>query len=1371
MKILQNTTIKSYLWVLLCGLSMAVKGQYVGEVPVTLALVRDGGTSCRAIQLSETTYTGVAFELQPQGNAPWASLTQTAVGAKVMLCATAQANPTTALRSTTFVLRRKDTGTAISTITIVQEPGDNQAAAPAAVPQSVVTPRSTNTFNTQNSSGCPYGPEICGGSSGGGGATTNSSCFVNFASNTNAFFDHNAQSRTYTLVYSGGCTSSSVSSFTFTTSSGAPLPSWISASKVGGNVRVTLTRNNASAARTIVMLVRVNGYSGNLLGIAGTQISQSCQNQGYWYIDRDGDGYGDQASQYYGCRSQGATNHIAQGGDCDDDNANINPTSVWYKDGDNDGFASITRSQCSRPSGTGWTLTVKPLGDCNDGNAGINPNTYWYRNNDGDGFAAERRRQCGQPSGSGWSITVRPLGDCNDNNAAIHPNTIWYGDGDNDGYEASRQQCTAPTGYQLTPTGLPTGDCDDADASERPGAVWYSDSDGDGFRDPDYLLQTLTQCNRPSGGPWTTNSGIDRCPTQANTSNQGCPTSNHFNCNGTVYDPDVSHSYIDLDQSSITMPSGGGDNSVTISFYQYPRTLLDCPVASYDLFLEVPTWVSYSIQPNNRQIDLTVQSNNSSTESRNTQLKLYVNGVEKRTIAVTQDGNNNNGGGGNDGCTVSRSLVVNGVPQSDSALVVSETGSEIVVTYTFSEASCMDNLRLVDLQRPVYNNGEVNFEGLPSGIPVTELGFTATTRSFRINVPFNELEGRTFIVAAASDTDQRDALNPNTIRIYGDPFQLSQATCAYQWYYDSDKDGLGDYGAPPVIACFAPGPDWYNEALDRCPNKPGTAALFGCPPESDNWNTVTSRGFDLANAPKTADKQYFDDLGKLVQQQSWDVATNERWASQTLYDLHGQPALSTLSAPIGNDNTFLYQKGLAKTTANQTYSLYDFEFANKAEPLPLGSAENSIGWYYSEQNNKEAYQDVTDYPFVRSVYSELNPGTVLSTLGGNKVDTDGDGTVDGWAQAYSFTMPASDELGLGVAFGNFSYYSLKTTKTVTRDVHGNENVIFTDTDGKVLAAARSGTGGTTSNPMSIAIGEQGFVDIHIPEGITGFSTSNNSALTVYDLITETEKNNLAALPPGFYRVAVTNPESYIHNSISVSYRVNYYDYTLNEYDEADRLVKSYQPLGNSKANKPFTTYDYNSLGQLIRTHSTDEGQAEFIYREDGQIRFSQNSEQAKVNEVSFTDYDPQGRPVESGVMTNANFSTLNGTSASGSQKKEQQKTYYDFLPQNSGITSVLPTGYQNPAFLSGNVAVTERDNGDYRTFYSYDVYGRVAWLVQYIAGLGTKTMDYGYHPVTGLVTEVTYQKDQADQWIHRYSYNARDQLSKVETSANSSTYT
>nr|WP_176619859.1 RHS repeat-associated core domain-containing protein [Allomuricauda chongwuensis]NVN18057.1 hypothetical protein [Allomuricauda chongwuensis] len=641
---------------------------------------------------------------------------------------------------------------------------------------------------------------------------------------------------------------------------------------------------------------------------------------------------------------------------------------------------------------------------------------------------------------------------------------------------------------------------------------------------------------------------------------------------------------------------------------------------------------------------------------------------------------------------------------------------------------------------------------------------------------YQNFEGNTFTYAPQQKTDQPEAHQI----IEGGDVDMSTAIAGTQNHYQWFKDGQPINGAPDspnftiVNAALEDAGTYHCEmtsdivdglVLARHNIELTIEAIVSGEHPDEDWNMITVWEYDLDNNLKGNSRRYYDDLGKHVQTQSWDAVTKAIWGQATLYDFQGRPALSSLSAPLTEQNVFQYHEAFITNEGGTVYGAPDFD-VNPYDPDTV-FADGPLGEYYTGITSDQ-YQDVTNYPFLRTIFSELNPGAALAAVGGNKVDTNGDDEItptDEWPQAYSFTMPATDELSLQAAFGEEKYKDIRTLKTVARDVHGNESVVFSDTDGKLLAAARSGENGGLSPQMQLAIGAQGYVDVHIPKGDTGISVSNIGAVTLYNLITDAEEPVPAnSLPPGFYRVAVNDLENYEPNSISVGYRVNYYDYSLNEYDEAGRLVAAYQPITDKEGNKLVTTYQYNTLGQLVSTTSPDEGTAGFKYRKDGQIRYSQNSKQALDQQVSYTDYDPFGRPVESGVLTKTDFSPLDPDALlPNASKKEVMRTVYDFLgTADYDFLADLPSDYQRPSFLAGNVARTSNDQST--TYYSYDGYGRVKWLVQDMAGLGAKTIDYVYAPLTGQVAQVIYQKGEDDQFTHKYTYNNRNQLQLVETS-------
>ena len=255
-----------------------------------------------------------------------------------------------------------------------------------------------------------------------------------------------------------------------------------------------------------------------------------------FYQDNDGDGFGNPSVTQQACSApQG---YVANNTDCNDDNAAINPNTIWYLDADNDNYYTGSGvTQCTSP-GAGYKMSgLTGGGDCNDNNMNVHPGateicnnmdddcdgqtdegvqTTFYQDADGDAFGnpSVTQQACSAPEGYVTNNT-----DCNDNSAAINPNTIWYLDADNDNYYTGSgvTQCTSPgAGYKMS--GLTAGsDCNDNNINVHPGAIeicnntdddcdgqidegaqpvnWYQDLDGDGYGNPSVSQSSCTQPN------------------------------------------------------------------------------------------------------------------------------------------------------------------------------------------------------------------------------------------------------------------------------------------------------------------------------------------------------------------------------------------------------------------------------------------------------------------------------------------------------------------------------------------------------------------------------------------------------------------------------------------------------------------------------------------------------------------------------------------------------------------------------------------------------------------------------------------------------------------------------------------------------------
>ncbi|MFD2561232.1 DUF6443 domain-containing protein [Aquimarina rubra] len=229
-----------------------------------------------------------------------------------------------------------------------------------------------------------------------------------------------------------------------------------------------------------------------------------------------------------------------------------------------------------------------------------------------------------------------------------------------------------------------------------------------------------------------------------------------------------------------------------------------------------------------------------------------------------------------------------------------------------------------------------------------------------------------------------------------------------------------------------------------------------------------------------------------------------------------------------------------------------------------------------------------------------------------------------------------------------------------------------------------------------------------------------------------------------------------------------------------------------------TEYKYNSLNQLIWQKTPDGGITRFAYDKLGRIIASQNARQLAKNgteRFSYSTYDGLGRVVEAGEIwldagtyTITEKGRLQKTAIAGYQDgfditdrndlREVTITQYDYT-DNDGIqyfkTNYDPYNSRNRVAMSlyfdefnEATSLSTYDNGCY---YNYDVHGNVKELMMIIPDMavtefvqGVKNTIYDYDLISGNVHSVTYQKDAPDQFIHRYSYDADNRITAVETS-------
>ena len=259
-----------------------------------------------------------------------------------------------------------------------------------------------------------------------------------------------------------------------------------------------------------------------------------------WYVDDDGDTYGDALSETTTCTAP--TGFVGDSSDCDDTTFLVNPGAVEVCNGADD--------NCDSTVDEGFDSDTDGIADCddvelcdgldNDGDGDIDEEAAdaqtYYADADLDGYGdvGSPTDACAAPTGSLLDGT-----DCDDSRDDVYPGaaescdgadnncdgaideapaldgTNFYADTDGDGFgDASVviTGCSLPSGYVAD-----NSDCDDASGTVYPGAdercdgadddcdgsvddgaidadTWYADADGDTFGDAG---SPILSCSQP----------------------------------------------------------------------------------------------------------------------------------------------------------------------------------------------------------------------------------------------------------------------------------------------------------------------------------------------------------------------------------------------------------------------------------------------------------------------------------------------------------------------------------------------------------------------------------------------------------------------------------------------------------------------------------------------------------------------------------------------------------------------------------------------------------------------------------------------------------------------------------------------------------
>lgn len=321
-------------------------------------------------------------------------------------------------------------------------------------------------------------------------------------------------------------------------------------------------------------------------------------------------------------------------------------------------------------------------------------------------------------------------------------------------------------------------------------------------------------------------------------------------------------------------------------------------------------------------------------------------------------------------------------------------------------------------------------------------------------------------------------------------------------------------------------------------------------------------------------------------------------------------------------------------------------------------------------------------------------------------------------------------------------------------------------------------------------------------------------------------NQLESAYTGFVNDYKRGCLSAITETLTRTYQLQEYHYTLYYYDKAGNLQRTVAPKGvaplgittslpanaavypnhssSSQVDYNYVSdYRFSTYNTPLNENTVDGGATQYYYDKFGRLMASQNQKQSNASTsnsfiYSYTIYDDLGRIVEVGEMASAVpltqtiVETRDSTATTPmtfkkfcrlANKTQVVSTYYD---QPTTLAQVLGkfggSGYQynlrnRVAFTTYSEIYTgSATQYDHATYFSYDEHGNVKAVVQHNTEVGQrfspagsisaglKKITYDYELVSGNMVRAHYEYGQRDQISHKYVYDDDNRLHEVFTS-------
>ncbi|MGJ1267265.1 RHS repeat domain-containing protein [Sphingobacterium spiritivorum] len=579
------------------------------------------------------------------------------------------------------------------------------------------------------------------------------------------------------------------------------------------------------------------------------------------------------------------------------------------------------------------------------------------------------------------------------------------------------------------------------------------------------------------------------------------------------------------------------------------------------------------------------------------------------------------------------------------------------------------------------------------------------------------------------------------------------------------------------------------------------------PNDNSDHNWTFSRSYDANGKIINEQKTFFNEIGRPLQYHSRNLSQNRILTSQPIYDSKDMPVLQTLLAPVVGLN-YTYRSDFVKNQNNSLYSYKDFdkyspglgiEVSKEFDPNPVSnSEEGTLGWYYSNNNTLEKYQDISDHPYSRTLSN--SPVSVLQAGIGEALRF-GKGK-----ENLSYSVYATNEIDHYLSIRNKFFSEVELGRKPTsidyngimsvNQVANEDPVISIAIGGQNIISAKAGNDLVVDKAVDVFNNPFNFIPILSSQNVTFSDEAYGNIVALHKNSEEELVLENMFLERGLYEVRDVPAGNEVYFKVGLS------DISYNFYNQKGQLIANIAPEGvkkllngghnnySSKENIPFVTlYQYNTQDQLISTTSPDAGRTEYVYRRDGRLRLSQNAKQRIDGRFSYSNYDATGRVIESGEykpQTGGIVFNINPDLSSGMKDILEDISptgglingiQYDVIKvvYDESDDSHNQIGYvQDLYFMQGGVSTTVR----YRqiinnvaaltdlvnkTWYNYNGEGKVDWCIRYNNDIGYKTIDYRYNDL-GNITKVVYQRNVVtERFIHYYEYDADQKLKTVYT--------